>query len=198
HYDHAYDDHQHHPGPATGRRGRLMPSTGTGASGALSVAVLAGGRSSEHEVSLSSGEGVRDGLLAAGHEVVWVEIGEDGAWRAGGGVGGASPRQGPLGRSGGGERVRGSPGQGLLGVDVAFPVLHGPFGEDGTVQGLLEAIDVPYVGSGVLGSALCMDKDVFKAVLRDRGIPVARNVTLREGDVIAHPYDYPVFVKPAR
>jgi D-alanine-D-alanine ligase len=83
-------------------------------------------------------------------------------------------------------------------VDVVLPILHGPFGEDGTVQGLLELADVPYVGAGVLASALCMDKDVFKAVLRDRGIPVARNVTLREGDPIENPFGYPVFVKPAR
>jgi D-alanine-D-alanine ligase len=81
----------------------------------LTVAVLAGGRSSEHEVSLSSGAAVRDGLLAGGHEVVWVEVGEDGTWR----------------RDGNALSV--SPGGGLLGVDVVFPVLHGPFGEDGTV-----------------------------------------------------------------
>jgi D-alanine-D-alanine ligase len=86
----------------------------------------------------------------------------------------------------------------LAAIDVVFPVLHGPFGEDGTVQGLLELADVPYVGAGVAGSALCMDKDLCKAVLRDRGIPVASNVTLREGDEVAHPFDYPVFVKPAR
>jgi D-alanine-D-alanine ligase len=77
-------------------------------------------------------------------------------------------------------------------------VLHGPFGEDGTVQGLLELAGVPYVGAGVAASALCMDKDLFKAVLRDRGIPVARNVTLRDGDEPLHPFTYPVFVKPAR
>jgi len=63
-------------------------------------------------------------------------------------------------------------------VDVVFPVLHGPYGEDGTLQGLLELAGVPYVGAGVLGSALAMDKDVFKAVMRDRGIPVTRNITL--------------------
>ena len=83
-------------------------------------------------------------------------------------------------------------------VDVVFPVLHGPFGEDGTVQGLLELAGVPYVGAGVAASALCMDKDLFKAVLRDRGITVARNVTLRDGDPVEHPFSYPVFVKPAR
>jgi D-alanine-D-alanine ligase len=77
-------------------------------------------------------------------------------------------------------------------------VLHGPYGEDGTVQGLLELADLPYVGSGVLASALCMDKDVFKAVLRDRGIPVTQSITLRDGDPVEHPFPYPVFVKPAR
>src|SRR5207302_111476 len=97
----------------------------------LTVAVLAGGRSSEHEISLSSAGSVREGLQRGGHEVVWVEIGEDGVWRCSG------------------ERVSVFPGEGLLGVDVAFPVLHGPFGEDGSVQGLLETLDVAYVGAGV-------------------------------------------------
>ena len=83
-------------------------------------------------------------------------------------------------------------------VDVVLPILHGPFGEDGTVQGLLELAGVAYVGAGVAASALCMDKDLCKAVLRDRGIPVARNVTLRDGDPATHPFRYPVFVKPAR
>jgi D-alanine-D-alanine ligase len=92
-----------------------------------------------------------------------------------------------------------SPPAAVLGeVDVVLPILHGPFGEDGTVQGLLELAGVPYVGAGVAASALCMDKDLFKAVLRDRGIPVARNATLREGDPIEHSFPYPVFVKPAR
>ena len=83
-------------------------------------------------------------------------------------------------------------------MDVVFPVLHGPFGEDGTVQGLLELAGVPYVGAGVLGSALAMDKDVFKAVMRDRGVPVTRNITLRHGQTAENPFGYPVFVKPAR
>jgi D-alanine-D-alanine ligase len=81
---------------------------------------------------------------------------------------------------------------------VVFPVLHGPFGEDGTVQGLLELANVPYVGAGVLGSALCMDKDLFKAVLRDHGVPVTENITLRVGDAPRNPFGYPCFVKPAR
>ena len=86
----------------------------------------------------------------------------------------------------------------LAGVDVVFPVLHGPHGEDGTVQGLLELAGVPYVGAGVAASALCMDKDLFKSVLRDQGIPVTRNVTLRLGDEPRNPFGYPAFVKPAR
>jgi D-alanine-D-alanine ligase len=88
--------------------------------------------------------------------------------------------------------------QTLAEVEVVLPILHGPFGEDGTVQGLLELANVAYVGPGVAASALCMDKDLFKSVLRDNGIPVARNATLREGDEIGNPFDYPVFVKPAR
>jgi D-alanine-D-alanine ligase len=86
----------------------------------------------------------------------------------------------------------------LADVDVVLPILHGPFGEDGTVQGLLELADVPYVGAGVAASAVCMDKDLMKAVLRARGVPVTRSVTIREGDPIDHPFAYPVFVKPAR
>jgi D-alanine-D-alanine ligase len=83
-------------------------------------------------------------------------------------------------------------------VDVVLPILHGPFGEDGTVQGLLELLDVAYVGSGVAASALAMDKDLFKKVMRDSGIPVARHHTIRLGDAVGNPFGYPVFVKPAR
>ncbi len=86
----------------------------------------------------------------------------------------------------------------LAEADVVFPVLHGPFGEDGTVQGLLELAGVPYVGAGVTASALAMDKDLFKSVMRDNGIPVTRNTTLRLGESPRNPYGYPVFVKPAR
>jgi D-alanine-D-alanine ligase len=86
----------------------------------------------------------------------------------------------------------------LADVDVVIPVLHGPFGEDGTVQGLLELAGVAYVGPGVLASALCMDKDVFKQVMRAQDIPVAEHVALRPGDPVRNPFGYPVFVKPAR
>src|SRR5205085_605641 len=76
-------------------------------------------------------------------------------------------------------------------IDVVLPILHGPFGEDGTVQGLLELADVAYVGAGVLASALCMDKDVFKRVMRDQGIPVAEHIALRLGDAVRNPFGYP-------
>jgi D-alanine-D-alanine ligase len=82
--------------------------------------------------------------------------------------------------------------------DVVFPALHGPFGEDGSVQGLLELAEVAYVGAGVAGSALAMDKDLFKAVMRDKGIPVARSLTLRAGETAASPFGFPCVVKPAR
>jgi D-alanine-D-alanine ligase len=86
----------------------------------------------------------------------------------------------------------------LADVDVVLPILHGPFGEDGTVQGLLELADVPYAGAGVAASALAMDKDLFKKVMRDSGIAVARHLALRLGDETRNPFGYPVFVKPAR
>ncbi|HEV7585199.1 MAG TPA: D-alanine--D-alanine ligase family protein [Solirubrobacteraceae bacterium] len=154
----------------------------------LKVVVLAGGRSSEHDVSLSSGEAVRDGLLAAGHDVVSVEIARDGAWHSGG------------------ERLTVTPGAGLLGADVAFPVLHGPFGEDGTLQGLLETLDVPYVGAGVAASAVCLDKVLFKRLMSARGVPQVDHVGVLEdrwtrsreqvlGELAA--LGWPVFVKPA-
>jgi D-alanine-D-alanine ligase len=178
------------------------------------IAVVLGGRSSEHEISVASAESVIDALSKA-HDVVTVEIARDGTWALGAAAGSAltasetaASRVRALEASGKDSRAAlaevggGLPGRGVtaaLGdVDVVFPVLHGPFGEDGTLQGLLELAGVPYVGAGVLGSALCMDKDVFKSVLRDTGIPVTRNVTLRAGDEPRNPFGYPVFVKPAR
>src|SRR6202007_3481635 len=85
----------------------------------------------------------------------------------------------------------------IAAVARALPILHGPFGEDGTVQGLLELADVSYVGAGVAASALAMDKDLFKKVMRDSGIPVARHHAIRLGDPVENPFGYPVFVKPA-
>ncbi|MCS7006177.1 MAG: D-alanine--D-alanine ligase [Gaiellaceae bacterium] len=164
----------------------------------MRVAVLAGGRSSEHDVSLASARSVVEALDPARYEVAMIVIDRQGRWNVvargeSSEISHDSPAVATL------PVVSSSaPSELLRGVDVVFPVLHGPFGEDGTVQGLLELADVPYVGPGVAASALCMDKDLCKAVLRDRGIPVPRNVTLRGGDPAAHPFPYPVFVKPAR
>ena len=162
------------------------------------VAIVMGGRSSEHDVSLDSARSVLDALDPARYETVTVEIARDGRWELGSGSRGELARDGrsavetlPVPTS----RVPES----LAGVDVVFPVLHGPFGEDGTVQGLLELANVPYVGAGVTASALCMDKDLFKSVLRDKGIPVTSSVTLLRGfDGFENPFGFPVFVKPAR
>ena len=161
-------------------------------SGRVRVAVLLGGRSSEHEISIASGRSVLAALDPARYDPVTVEIGRDGRWELGTGAGSGSIAETlPV------PAVSGVPAT-LGDVDVVLPILHGPFGEDGTVQGLLELAGVPYVGAGVAASAVCMDKDLAKAVLRARGIPVTRSVTIREGDPIDHPFDYPVFVKPAR
>ena len=170
----------------------------TGRNGRVRVAVLMGGRSSEHEISIASARSVIAALDPARYEVATVAIERDGRWELGTG----SPSNSlSLGRSAAETLpvpVGGSVPATLADVDVVLPILHGPFGEDGTVQGLLELAGVPYAGAGVTASALCMDKDLFKAVLRDRGIPVTRSHTLREGDVIENPFGYPVFVKPAR
>jgi D-alanine-D-alanine ligase len=164
----------------------------------IRVAVVAGGRSSEHEISLASARSVLEALDPERYETTTIAIGRDGRWELEGPSN--SLLQGVV--DGVAETLPvvadSKPAAALGAVDVVLPVLHGPFGEDGTVQGLLELAGVPYVGAGVAASALCMDKDLFKAVLRDRGIPVARNVTLRLGDGIQNPFGYPVFVKPAR
>jgi D-alanine-D-alanine ligase len=156
----------------------------------IRVAVLLGGRSSEHEISITSGRSVLAALDPARYDAVTVEIGRDGRWELGTGAASVVETL-PVPAAGGVPAT-------LADVDVVLPILHGPFGEDGTVQGLLELAGVPYVGAGVAASAVCMDKDLAKAVLRARGIPVTRSVTIREGDRIDHPFEYPVFVKPAR
>jgi D-alanine-D-alanine ligase len=145
---------------------------------ALRVAVLSGGRSSEHEISIASGRSVLAGLVEAGYDAESIEIAPTGTWAI--------------------EAER--PDRLFAGFDVVFPVLHGPFGEDGTVQGLLELAEVPYVGAGVAASALAMDKDLFKAVMRDKGIPVPRSVTLRAGHAgrLESPFGLPTVVKPSR
>jgi D-alanine-D-alanine ligase len=146
----------------------------------LRVAVLAGGRSSEHDVSLASGEAVRAGLADAGHEVLDVRISREGRW------------------SHDGEELRLEPGGGLMGAGAVFVALHGPFGEDGTVQGLLELLDVPYVGAGVLASSLCMDKALFKDLMSAHGLPQVDYAVVRDGQRPRLTFPLPAFVKPAR
>ncbi len=151
--------------------------------------MLGGGRSSEHDVSLASAASVAAGLRDAGHQVLEIEVGRDGLWRSGG------------------AEVALTPGRGIAGIDVVFPVLHGPFGEDGTVQGLLEVLDVPYVGAGVLASAVCMDKIIFKELMAGAGLPQVayRGVASRDWEADREAVlrglrglGLPVFVKPAR
>jgi D-alanine-D-alanine ligase len=155
----------------------------------MRVAILGGGRSSEHEVSLASAASVRSGLSDAGHVAIPIDIGRDGVWRRDG------------------HALSLTPGQGLEGADLVFPVLHGPFGEDGTVQGLLECLDVPYVGAGVLASALCMNKVLFKELMAHAGVPQVdyravhvERYHANQGAILGElsTLGLPVFVKPAR
>jgi D-alanine-D-alanine ligase len=180
----------------------------------LRVGVLFGGRSGEHEVSLASAASVMRGLDADKYEAVPIGITKDGHWLVGEGAvkmlpdvlrGGrrvmltADPTEAalvPLDRGAGAQRL-----------DVIFPVMHGTFGEDGTIQGMLELAGIPYVGAGVLGSAVAMDKDVAKRLLKSVGIPVVPWVTVQRWRWEKEPaavraeiekeFEYPVFVKPA-
>lgn len=148
----------------------------------MKAAVLRGGRSSEHDVSLRSGEAVARGLAEAGHEPLLVTISRDGVWSCGD------------------EPVRLVPGEGLLGAEVAFPALHGPFGEDGSVQGLLEWLDLPYVGSDVLASAACMDKLTLKRLFAQAGVPQVEFVDAGEPAwrERCEGLGSPLWVKPSR
>jgi D-alanine-D-alanine ligase len=148
----------------------------------MKVAVLCGGRSSEHDVSLRSGEAVARGLEEGGHEALLVTIARDGGW---------SFRGAP---------VELLPAAGLFGADAAFPALHGPFGEDGSVQGVLEWLDVPYVGSDVLSSAVCMDKLTLKRLFAQRGLPQVEFVAVGEPGWRERcaQMGLPLWVKPSR
>jgi D-alanine-D-alanine ligase len=176
----------------------------------IRLAVLYGGRSAEHQVSVVSARSVMEALDPDRFEVVPIAITRDGAWLLPDrspleltASEGALPEVEPAGRE---LEVR--PAQGVGGVDVVFPILHGPFGEDGTVQGLFELADLPYVGSGVLASALAMDKAMAKVVLAQAGLPQGPYVVVPERDWRADPgrvaaevagrLAYPVFTKPAR
>ncbi len=167
------------------------PAGAVGAAGegaSMRVAVLAGGRSSEHDVSLASGAAVLDALLEAGHDAVRIEIASDGTWLRDG------------------RTLALTPGEGVEGADVVFPALHGPFGEDGTVQGMLETLGVAYVGSGVAASAVCMDKVLFKDLMAPLGVQQVAYAGIRAEQwredrpgalARAGALGLPVFVKPA-
>ncbi len=182
------------------------------------VAVVFGGRSTEHAISCVSAGSVLAALDRDAYEVVPVGITPKGAWVLPGGDLDAlrlSGRELPSVDAGTAVVLPGDPtagglvvvepgaGAGVLrGVDVVFPVLHGPYGEDGTIQGLLELAGVPYVGSGVLGSAVAMDKEFTKKLLRAEGLPVGPYAVVRPGGTLPaadrERLGLPVFVKPAR
>lgn len=182
----------------------------------IRVAVLFGGRSAEHEVSLQSARNVIGAIDKDTYDVLPVAIDKEGRWYAGELseflLNADNPKLIKLNKAGDHVALAPSPGDTQLipientgaaqAVDVVFPVLHGTFGEDGTVQGLLKLADVPFVGASVLGSAVGMDKDVMKRLLRDTGIPGPDFVTLRRGgtwdlDAVIERLGLPCFVKPA-
>ena len=144
------------------------------------VAVIYGGRSGEYEISVRSAESILKAMDRAKYEIAEYFISKEGKWRPG--------------------PILPEPGA-HPDIDVVFPVLHGTFGEDGTVQGLLELADLPYVGAGVLASSLAMDKEMMKRVCHERGLPVVEYVTLLRGSMdtaeIMARLPFPVFVKPA-
>ena len=135
----------------------------------MKVAVLMGGPSHEREISMKSGTQVAEALQTAGHDVMNVVIDRDGTWHLGDEV--LSPEQAVMTMK-------------SRGIDVVFPALHGPYGEDGRIQGFLDVVGLPYVGSGLLGAAVSMDKEISKALYAAHGIPAARHVLIRDaGDL---------------
>jgi len=185
------------------------------------VGVLFGGRSGEHEVSLVSAKGIMNAMDKEKYEIVPIGITKEGRWIASGdpmkALEAGTPEESVP------AALLGDPSQkGLMRleesetavttarlseIDVIFPVLHGPYGEDGTVQGLLELADIPYVGAGVLGSALGMDKALMKSVFRAHGLPVVEHLVIKRKEWEHDPQgvmqriedtlDYPCFIKPA-
>jgi D-alanine-D-alanine ligase len=188
----------------------------------IRVAVLYGGRSAEHEVSVVSARGVMEALDRSKYEVVPIAITKAGRWMLPektpeqlAAPKGSLPGTGDAGtgvalaREGGHAELKPLEGSAGLGtVDVVFPVLHGPYGEDGTIQGMLELAGVPYVGAGVLASALGMDKEMQKQLFVSRGLPVVKNMHIHADDwargagslieMAAEEIGFPCFAKPAR
>lgn len=179
----------------------------------MKVAVLMGGRSGEHHVSLRSARFIIDSLTEAGHDIIPIGITNDGRWlqhpdilamlREGRDLDQACGVMLDMSFHGHGLFCNGRP----LEIDIVFPVLHGPFGEDGTIQGALELAGIPYVGSGILGSALAMDKVQMKAAFRVRSLPVGSYISFADWEWqedrrkieerILERLGMPVFVKPA-
>ena len=174
----------------------------------LRVGVIFGGRSGEHEVSLVSAQGIMNAMDKEKYDIIPIGITKEGRWLTSG-----DPMRVLQCNEGQGARRLADlhpcpPAPALPSdLDVVFPVLHGPYGEDGTVQGLLELADIPYVGAGVLGSALGMDKIAMKAIFRSYGLPVVEYIPLKRRDwerdpeammeLIEDALGYPCFIKPA-
>lgn len=184
----------------------------------IRIGLIFGGRSGEHEVSLQSAKSIYEALDKDRYEPVLIGVDKDGVWHVGEAsvflLNAENPKLIALNRGCppvvpalvGRDRslVEVGSGRSLGRIDVVFPIIHGTYGEDGSLQGLLRMMNVPYVGADVLGSAIGMDKDVMKRLLRDAGIPVARWVALRARDRTRALYDdaaerfgFPLFVKPA-
>jgi D-alanine-D-alanine ligase len=170
------------------------------------LGILFGGRSAEHEVSLQSAKNVADALDGGKFEPVLIGLDREGRWWLEKDA--TAPRE-PITTDlpvtiapGNGRLMSLTDGSFVAAIDVVFPVLHGPFGEDGTVQGLLKLAGVPFVGCDVLGSAVGMDKDVMKRLLRDAGLPIGKYLVLRDTDkpdfdAAVASLGLPLFVKPA-
>ena len=186
----------------------------------IRVGILFGGQSAEHEISLQSAKNIVEAIDKKKYEIVLIGIDKDGRWYLNDAaqlllhsgpelpslrtLGGTKKRVGLVPSKNSGQLVRLTDHRIEKALDVVFPVLHGPFGEDGTVQGLLKLANIPFVGAGVLGSALGMDKDVMKRLLRNGGIPTARCLVFHRsqtGEIkfadIARKVGLPFFVKPA-
>jgi D-alanine-D-alanine ligase len=182
----------------------------------IRVGILFGGKSAEHEISLLSAKNVIDALDKTKYEPVLIGIDKSGRWLMNEPsqflLNSSNPKLIALNKSDSRDVALVPQSQGRLTsldhgrldttVDVVFPILHGPFGEDGTIQGLLKLANVPFVGAGVLGSAVGMDKDVMKRLLRDAGIPISKFLVFRHGEQpdfnhVARELGLPLFVKPA-
>src|SRR5438874_6232876 len=171
----------------------------------IRVGVIFGGRSGEHEVSLRSAESVLKAIDRNKYEVVPIGITHEGRWLASTKAVAMLPAKEQIQKvltDGEPITLPAEPASQAI-VDVIFPILHGTYGEDGTMQGFLELANVPYVGAGVLGSAIGMDKDVMKRLLREAGLPIGDFWVIRARDKeqfvreAGDSLPYPVFVKPA-